>query len=238
MKYRMIHDLLKCEIRILVGIIFCFLLSLENGMAQNQPERLLNLDVPQGRWSLIFINNIVCTQWNYIPSLENRNRSSTVILGTGAGLEYAYCRNRTLSLTAEVGLTGYVLSMEPSDWGRDARYYNINLLHTSYWKHFAVGAGPTLGWNDWRYIYRRGDFSEDEMTDSEKEDYYGEENFSFTRFAAGVDVQVYYYIISQLGFGAEYSARWMWKGGARGKCDHQCALKMRLKFGLNKKKRF
>lgn len=117
MKYRMIHDLLKCEIRILVGIIFCSLLSLENGMAQNQPERLLNLDVPQGRWSLIFINNIVCTQWNYIPSLENRNRSSTVILGTGAGLEYAYCRNRTLSLTAEVGLTGYVLSMEPSDWG-------------------------------------------------------------------------------------------------------------------------
>ena len=69
MKYRMIHDLLKCEIRILVGIIFCSLLSLENGMAQNQPERLLNLDVPQGRWSLIFISNIVCTQWNYIPSL-------------------------------------------------------------------------------------------------------------------------------------------------------------------------
>lgn len=100
MKYRMIHNLLKCEIRFLAGIIFCSLLSLENGMAQNQPERLLNLDVPQGRWSLI------------------------------------------------------------------------------------------------------------------------------------------YYIISKLGFGAEYSARWMWKGGARGKCDHQFALKMRLKFGLNKKKRF
>ncbi|WP_209441888.1 hypothetical protein [Bacteroides timonensis] len=85
-------------------------------------------------------------------------------------------------------------------------------MHTSYWKHFAVGIGPTLGWNDWIYIYRGGDLSEDELADSEKEDYYGEENFSFTRFAAGVDVQVYYYIISQLGFGAEYSARWMWKG--------------------------
>lgn len=86
------------------------------------------------------------------------------------------------------------------------------------------------------FLWRR-EFSEDEMSSCEKEGYYGEEDFSFTRFAAGADIQFYYYLIPQLGFGVEYSARWMWKAGAKGKCDHQCALKVRLKFRLNKKKR-
>lgn len=217
--------------------LFCSLLSLEYSVAQNQPEMFWDFDVPRGRWNLILIDNIVCSQWNYIPTLGKRNRSSTAILGTGAGFEYAYCRNRTLSLTAEVGLTGYVLSMEPSEWGRDARYCNINLLHTSYWKHLALSIGPTLGWNNWKYFYGEENFSEDEMSSCEKEGYYGEEDFSFTRFAAGADIQFYYYLIPQLGFGVEYSARWMWKAGAKGKCDHQCALKVRLKFRLNKKKR-
>ena len=222
------HNTLKRGFRFLAGILFCSLLSLEYSVAQN---------VPRGRWNLILIDNIVCSQWNYIPTLGKRNRSSTAILGTGAGFEYAYCRNRTLSLTAEVGLTGYVLSMEPSEWGRDARYCNINLLHTSYWKHLALSIGPTLGWNNWKYFYGEENFSEDEMSSCEKEGYYGEEDFSFTRFAAGADIQFYYYLIPQLGFGVEYSARWMWKAGAKGKCDHQCALKVRLKFRLNKKKR-
>lgn len=219
------------------AFFFYSLLSLEYSVAQNQPEMFWDFDVPRGRWNLILIDNIVCSQWNYIPTLGKRNRSSTAILGTGAGFEYAYCRNRTLSLTAEVGLTGYVLSMEPSEWGRDARYCNINLLHTSYWKHLALSIGPTLGWNNWKYFYGEENFSEDEMSSCEKEGYYGEEDFSFTRFAAGADIQFYYYLIPQLGFGVEYSARWMWKAGAKGKCDHQCALKVRLKFRLNKKKR-
>ena len=231
------HNTLKRGFRFLAGILFCSLLSLEYSVAQNQPEMFWDFDVPRGRWNLILIDNIVCSQWNYIPTLGKRNRSSTAILGTGAGFEYAYCRNRTLSLTEEVGLTGYVLSMEPSEWGRDARYCNINLLHTSYWKHLALSIGPTLGWNNWKYFYGEENFSEDEMSSCEKEGYYGEEDFSFTRFAAGADIQFYYYLIPQLGFGVEYSARWMWKAGAKGKCDHQCALKVRLKFRLNKKKR-
>ncbi len=230
------HNTLKRGFRFLAGILFCSLLSLEYSVAQNQPEMFWDFDVPRGRWNLILIDNIVSSQWNYIPTLGKRNRSSTAILGTGAGFEYAYCRNRTLSLTAEVGLTGYALSMEPSEWGRDARYCNINLLHTSYWKHLALSIGPTLEWNNWEYFYGEENFSEDEMSSCEKEVYYGEEDFSFTRFAAGADIQFYYYLISQLGFGVEYSARWMWKAGAKGKCDHQCALKVRLKFRISKKK--
>lgn len=98
------HNTLKRGFRFLAGILFCSLLSLEYSVAQNQPEMFWDFDVPRGRWNLILIDNIVCSQWNYIPTLGKRNRSSTAILGTGAGFEYAYCRNRTLSLTAEVGL--------------------------------------------------------------------------------------------------------------------------------------
>ena len=217
------HNTLKRGFRFLAGILFCSLLSLEYSVAQNQPEMFWDFDVPRGRWNLILIDNIVCSLRNIIPTLGKRNRSSTAILGTGAGFEYAYCRNRTMSLTTVVYLTGYVLAMDTSDWGRDARYCNINLLHTSYWKHLALSIGPTLGWNNWKYFYGEENFSEDEMSSCEKEGYYGEEDFSFTRITTGTNNQFNYYLIPQFVFGAEYSARWLWKAGAKGKCDHQCA---------------
>ncbi|WP_291530378.1 hypothetical protein [Bacteroides sp. UBA939] len=245
MNHLISHNSPKCKLRFFAGILFCFLLSLQYGMAQDVPKKLGKYDVPKGRWNLVFTNDIAYNQWNYIPSHETWDSSYMLMFGVGAGLEYAYCRNRTLILTAETGVTGYAFTMEPSEWSHLTQYYNINLLHTFYWKHFRVGIGPTLGWNNWQYIYREEYDPEVEMIDDEQENNeqephygkFGKDDFSFTRFAAGADIQIYYYIIPRLGFGAEYSARWMWKEGAKGKCDHHWALKAQLKFRLSKKKR-
>lgn len=236
MKHSMSHKPFESKLSLLAGLLFCFLLSLECGMAQSQPERLRKFDVPKGRWNLLLINNIIYNQWNYLPSHQLWDHSYMGILGAGAGFEYAYCRNQTLSLTVEAGFTGLGLTMEPPEFQRNTVYYNINLLHTFYWKHFAMSIGPTLGWNEWKYFHEEGYFPESENGEG-VDDYYGEDNFSFTRFAAGADVQVYYYIIPRLGFGAEYSVRWMWKDEAKGKCDQQWALKAQFKFKLSKKKR-
>lgn len=126
MNHPMSHNLPKRKFRFLAGILFCFLLSLEYSMAQGLPEKLGEHGVPKGSWNILLIDNVAYNQWNYLPSHKIWNRSFMMALGIGAGLEYAYCRNRTLALTAEVGITGFALTMEPSEWDRRTRYYNIN----------------------------------------------------------------------------------------------------------------
>lgn len=233
LKHRLLH--------IIAGILLFSMLSFEQGMAQSNPPKKISQDynVPKGKWNLILLDNLFYHHWTYVPVHEQWDHSSVAILGIGAGIEYAYIRNRTVSLIVETGRTGMV-SMEPSEGAnRHVGYYNVNLLHTWCRKRLAVSIGPTLGWKDWSYYCGEEWYYPIDETDG---DFYlfakfGRENFEFTRFSAGADIQVFYYLDPEFGFGVEYAPRYLWDTGAQGKIEQQWALKVQMRIGLNKNKK-